>query len=139
MDFKLRTSAIESAGGVELSESRLSELADALHAPDPIGRRKSLRVPVEGFVTIVPALSGHGAEAHRVGVYDLSRTGIAIVDAHPMDEGARFNVRFSRQSGDPIELLCTARHSRRQGDAFITGCEFGVSWLDALGAAVNPA
>jgi hypothetical protein len=38
----------------------------------------------------------------------------------------------------PIEVLCTARHSRRQGEAYITGAEFGVSWLSALGAAVSP-
>lgn len=126
-------------GGVDLSERKLHEIADALHGPDPLGRRTALRVPVEGFVTIVPLTPGGGrADARRVGVYDLSRSGIAVVDEEPIETGAQFNVQIARESGLPIELLCTARHSRRQGEAYITGAEFGVSWLSALGAAVAP-
>jgi hypothetical protein len=126
-------------GGIELSEKRLREIADALHGPDPMGRRNALRLAVEGFVTIKPVRPGdRGALAKRVGVYDLSRTGIAVVDDQPIPAGAKFNVVVSRAVGGPIELLCTARHSRRQGDAYITGAEFGVSWLAALGAAVAP-
>jgi PilZ domain len=125
-------------GGIELSEKRLRELAELLHGDDPVGRRAALRVPVEGFVTIQPL--GHGGERSslRVGVYDLSRSGIAIVAAQPLAPGSKFNVLFTREDAAPIELLCTARHSRRQGDAYITGAEFGVSWLSALGAAVAP-
>ena len=104
-----------------------------------MGRRSALRVPVEGFVTIVPLSSGAGRGSPRkVGVYDLSRSGIAIVDEQPIPSGSQFNVQFSRESGLPLEVLCTARHSRPQGDAFITGAEFGVSWLSALRAAVAP-
>ena len=126
-------------GGMELSEKRLREIADALHGPDPTGRRNALRVPVEGFVTIRPVSPGERqALSKRVGVYDLSRTGIAVVDDQPIPTGAKFNVIVTRESGAPIEVLCTARHSRRQGDAYITGAEFGVSWLAALGAAVLP-
>jgi hypothetical protein len=126
-------------GGVELSETRVSEMSDALHGDDPMGRRSALRVPVEGFVEIVPlaAAGGRGTQ-RRVGVYDLSRSGIAVVDAEPIEAGSQFNVRIARASGLPIEVLCTARHSRRQGEAYITGAEFGVSWLSALGAAVAP-
>jgi hypothetical protein len=125
--------------GVELSERKIHEMADALHGPDPLGRRTALRVPVEGFVTIVPLAPG-GARAgeRRVGVYDLSRSGIAVVDNEPIEPGSQFNVQIARDAGLPIEVLCTARHSRRQGDAYITGAEFGVSWLSALGAAVAP-
>lgn len=123
-------------GGIELSEKRLRELAELLHGDDPIGRRAALRVPVEGFVNIKPL--GHGGSLLRVGVYDLSRSGIAIVAEQPLAPGSRFNVLFAREDAPPIELLCTARHSRRQGDAYITGAEFGVSWLSALGAAVAP-
>ena len=32
---------------------------------------------------------------------------------------------FAREDGPPIELLCTARHARKQGEAYITGAEFG--------------
>jgi hypothetical protein len=127
-------------GGVELSERKLNEMADALHGPDPLGRRTALRVPVEGFVTIVPLTPGGGrADERRVGVYDLSRSGIAVVDNEPIEPGAQFNVQIARESGLPIEVLCTARHTRRQGEAYITGAEFGVSWLAAVSAVVAPA
>ena len=132
--------AAERPAGAELSESKLRELADALHGPDPVGRRNALRVPVEGFVTIAPLPAAGAAEAtpRFVGVYDLSRTGIALVDQEPIPAGTQFNVRFARDAGLPIEVLCTARHSRKQGEAYITGCEFGVSWLAALSLAVTP-
>ena len=127
-------------GGVELSERKLNEMAAALHGPDPLGRRTALRVPVEGFVTIVPLAPGGGGrgDQRRVGVYDLSRSGIAVVDIEPIEPGAQFNIQIARESGLPIEVMCTAKHSRRHGDAYITGAEFGVSWLSALGAAVAP-
>ena len=124
--------------GVELSEKKLRELSQLLHAPDPTGRRSALRVPVEGFVTIQPIGPRGTMPSIRVGVYDLSRTGIAIVAEQPIPPGGKFNVRFAREDGPPIELLCTARHARRQGEAYITGAEFGVSWLSALGAVVAP-
>ena len=126
-------------GGVELSARKLREMSAALHGPDPMGRRTALRVPVEGFVTIVPLTPGGGrAPERRVGVYDLSRSGIAVVAGEPMEAGSQFNVQIARESGLPIEVLCTARHTRRHGEAYITGAEFGVSWLSALGAAVAP-
>lgn len=124
---------------VELSESRLREIASIIHGNDPFGRRSSLRVPVQGFVHIA-AVSGSGAasqDQRRVGVYDLSQTGVAVVDAHPMTPGTKFKIFFPRDTGPAIELLCTARHSRKQGDeAYVTGAEFGASWMSALGAAI---
>ena len=122
-----------------MSERKIHEISAALHGDDPMGRRTALRVPVEGFVTIVPLTPGGGQAAQRrVGVYDLSRSGIAVVDAEPIEAGSQFNIQIARESGMPVEVLCTARHSRRQGEAYITGAEFGVSWLSALGAAVAP-
>jgi hypothetical protein len=121
---------------IELSEKKLRELSAVLHGPDPTGRRAALRVAVEGFVTIKPL--GHGTPSLRVGVYDLSRTGIALVAPQPIPPGGKFNVLFVRETGAPIEILCTARHSRKEGDGYITGAEFGVSWLSALGAAIAP-
>ena len=125
---------------IELSEKKLRELSAILEGPDAGGpsggRRAALRVPVEGYVTIKPL--GHGAPSIRVGVFDLSRTGIALVAPEPIPPGGKFNVLFTRDEGPPIEILCTARHSRQQGDAYITGAEFGVSWLSALGAKLAP-
>jgi hypothetical protein len=126
---------------VELSEKKLRELSELLQGSDTTdafaGRRAALRIPVEGFVTIKPL--GHGAPSLRVGVYDLSRTGIALVTPEPIPPGGKFNVLFTREAGPPIQILCTAKHSRPQGDAYITGAEFGVSWLSALGAKIASA
>jgi hypothetical protein len=122
----------------ELSETKLKELSTLLHGPDPMGRRNALRIPVEGFVAMTPLAPGAPPERRRVGVYDLSRTGIALVDDEPIPAGSKFDLHFAREDGTEIELLCTARHARKQGEAWITGAEFGVSWLAALGASVLP-
>src|SRR3954470_8858154 len=116
--------------GVEISEARLGEMIASVQAAgDDVGLlRKALRVPVEGFARIQPLSS---REQRAVGVYDLSRTGIAIVDSEPMAAGQQFKVLFSRPDKRPIEVMCSARHTRRHGDAFIIGAEFGVSWLSA--------
>ena len=128
------------AEAVELSEKKLRAMVEALQGADPFGRRGALRVPVAGYVTIVPLTAGgKKAQPRRVGVYDLSRSGIAVVDEEPMPAGSRFDVQFAREAGLPIEVLCTARHSRRQGEAYIIGAEFGVPWMAALGAAVTPS
>jgi hypothetical protein len=95
--------------------------------------RRAMRVPVEGFARIAPL---GGGEQRMVGVYDMSRTGIAIVDTEPMPSGRNFKVLFARPDKRPIEVMCSARHSRAQGDAFIIGAEFGVSWLSAVSAAM---
>jgi hypothetical protein len=123
---------------IELSEKSLRQLAGILHGRDPFGKRSALRVPVEGFVQIVPvSSSGASGELRRVGVYDLSQSGIAIVDKQAMPPGMKFKVMFPRDTGPAIEVICTARHTRRQGEeAYITGAQFGASWMSALGAAV---
>ena len=138
----MRNPFAQEESSLALSEKKLAALVAALQsgAADPFGRRTALRVPVAGFANIVP-LSGDArerGERRRVGVYDLSRSGIAVVADEPMPDGTQFNVQFERESGLAIEVMCTARHSRRQGEAFIIGAEFGVSWIDALGAAVAP-
>lgn len=123
-------------GGVELSEEKLRQLAAALHGPDPFGRRSALRIPVEGFVTMAPIPPANDMTPRQVGVYDLSRTGIALVNPEPIPAGSKFNLLFPRGGTLPIEVLCTVRHCRREGGAHIVGAEFGVSWLSALTAAM---
>jgi hypothetical protein len=120
----------------EISEKKLDEIITVVQAAGEVvgSRRACLRVPVEGFARI-ERLGARG-EQHVVGVYDISRSGIAVVDAEPMVIGEQFNVLFVRENKRPIEVMCTARHSRRQGDAYIIGAEFGVSWLSAMSAAM---
>ena len=121
--------------GVEISEKKLGEIIAAVQsAGDDVGpRRACLRVPVEGFARMQrPGERGQQV----VGVYDVSRNGIAIVDGEPMKAGEQFNVLFMREERRPIEVMCTVRHCRPQGDAYIIGAEFGVSWLSAMSAAM---
>ncbi len=71
-------------------------------------------------------------------VYDLSRTGVAIIHLDPMDADRQFNMLIPREDRRPIEVLCFVRHCRAQGDGYLIGAQFGVSWLSAVGAAVIP-
>jgi hypothetical protein len=134
-----RTAVVPTAhapAGVEISENKLAEMIASVHAAGEEAGviRRAMRVPVEGFARIAPLGSGH---QRVVGIYDMSRTGIAIVDAQPIPPGQQFNVLFARTDKRPIEVMCSARHSRQQGDAFIIGAEFGVSWLSAISAAMR--
>jgi hypothetical protein len=124
--------------GVEISEAKLSEMIALVQAAgEQVGPiRRAMRVPVEGFARIQPLGTRGSPQQRVVGVYDMSRTGIAIVDSEPMPSGQQFNVLFSRPDKRPIEVMCSARHSRREGEAFIIGAEFGVSWLSAVSAAM---
>jgi hypothetical protein len=125
--------------GVELTEERLTKMIDALHATaDSMDRRTALRLPIEGFVDVALLTPGADPVSRRVAVYDLSRTGVAIIDVEPMAPGRQFNMLIPREHRRPIEVLCLARHCRPQGDGYVIGAQFGVSWLSAVGAAVIP-
>ena len=125
--------------GVELTEERLSKMIDALHATaDPVDRRTALRLPVEGYVDIELLTPGARPQSRRVAVYDLSRTGVAIIDVEPLEMNRQFNMLIPRENRRPIEVLCLARHCRPQGDGYIVGAQFGVSWLSAVGATLIP-
>jgi len=125
--------------GVELTEERLSKMIDALHATaDPVDRRTAMRLPVEGYGDIELLTPGARPQSRRVAVYDLSRTGVAIIDLEPMESGRQFNMLIPRENRRPIEVLCLARHCRPQGDGYIVGAQFGVSWLSAVGATLIP-
>ena len=126
--------------GVALTEEKLAKMIDALHATaEQSDRRTALRLPVEGWVEIQLVTPGADPESRRVPVYDLSRTGVAIIDLDPMEVGRQFNLMIPRGEGRrPIEVLCVARHCRSQGEGYIIGAQFGVSWLSALGATLIP-
>ena len=71
--------------GVELTEERLAKMIDALHATaDPADRRGALRLPIKGFVDIALVTPGATPVTRRVAVYDISRTGVAIIDVEPL-------------------------------------------------------
>ena len=89
--------------GFELTEERLAKMIDALHATADVGdRRTALRLPVEGFVDIALVTPGAAPQSRRVAVYDLSRTGVAVIDLEPMDLGRQFNMLIPRADRRPI-------------------------------------
>lgn len=113
--------------GVELTEEKLAKMIDALHATaDPMDRRTALRMPVEGYVDVELVTPGAAPQSRRVAVYDLSRTGVAIIDLDPMVSGRQFNMLIPREDRRPIEVLCLVRHCRAQGDGYLIGAQFGV-------------
>ena len=126
--------------GVELTEERLAKMIDALHATaDPSDRRTALRLPVEGYVDIALVTPGATPQVRRVAVYDLSRTGVGIIDLEPMELGRQFNMLIPRPDRRPLEVLCLVRHCRPEGVGYLVGAQFGVSWLSAVGARLIPA
>ena len=125
--------------GVQLTEEKLARMIEALHATaDPMDRRTALRLPVEGYVEIALVTPGANPETRRVPVYDLSRTGVAIIDLDPIEMGRQFDLMIPREDRRPIEVLCVARHCRPHGDGYVIGAQFGVSWLSAVGAILIP-
>src|SRR5688500_8412793 len=104
--------------GVEISEAMLSEMIASVQAAgEDVGViRRAMRVPVEGFARMQPLGGGGGGSGSGsgsrqpprvVGIYDMSRTGMAIVDAERMPPGRQFNVVFPREDKRPIEVMCT--------------------------------
>jgi hypothetical protein len=119
---------------LELSDRKLAEVIAAIHAaqPDPMGRRVSPRVRVQGMVKLIPMRAASREDARLVGVYDVSRNGISIIDAEPLEAGRQFNLHIARESRRPIEMLCTSRHCRALDGNFLIGAEYGVSALGAV-------
>ena len=126
---------------VELSEDRVRELADAIEsAPDPADDRRlgGVRVPARDHVRLVPFNAGGGGPSRLVEVRDVSRTGIALVLAEPMDEGQTFDLKLPRAGGRAQDVLCTVRHCRPDGRGrFVVGAKFGTDWLNTLAATMS--
>ena len=129
------------AGGVEISEKKLSELIDAIEVastPNDERRRVAARLPAHGTVLLAPVGPGSTEPLREVRVYDVSRFGVAVLDHDPMPSGAQFNLLVPREGRRPLEMLCTVRHSRPMGDAHVIGAQYGASWLSTVAALVNP-
>lgn len=126
---------------VELSEDRLTDLVEAIYGADPEqgGQRRETRVRAGGIVQVLPLSDAGPGEAVRAEVWDVSRSGIAVLLPRPMEPGAHFELRVPRADHPAIELLCTARHTRRHGDRLhLVGASFGTNWLNALAAMMQP-
>ncbi len=125
---------------LQLSAHRLAKVIRALNAErdEQSLARLSPRIRLRGSVMMLPLGRSTTADARFVGVYDISRAGVAIVDQLPVAIGTQFKMLIPRRLRRPIEVLCTVRHCRASDGAFIIGAEYGVSWLETLGALVRP-
>src|SRR5438876_4399377 len=125
---RVEHSAQDLPPAVELSDATLAELVATLDLPgdDQIGKRQDSRLRVRGQVMITP-LKADGAQSPRqVSVYDISRSGIAIVDDRPMEREEQFTVLLPRiASQNPVEMICTARHTRPLNGQFVIGARYG--------------
>ena len=131
---------------MELSERKLEKVIkaiDALRCEPDVSRptdiaRLSPRLTVQASVTMLPFAHGRTGQAREVGVYDISGSGVAVIDSQPMAMGTQFKLLIPRRLRRPIEVLCTVRHCRQSEGGFILGAEYGVSWLETLGTLVGP-
>src|SRR5438876_1104357 len=97
---------------MELSDQTLAGLLAALDSTSDglVGRRQNSRLRIQGQV-MMTLLDSIGNPAPRsVGIYDVSRSGIAIIDDQPMEEGQQFSILLPRIGQSAVELICTARH-----------------------------
>src|SRR5688500_14344321 len=130
------------AGGVEISEKKLSELIDAIEVastPNDERRRVAARLPAHGTVLLAPVNPGSTERPREVRVYDVSRFGVAVLDDLPIATGTQINLLVPRDGRRPLEMLCTVRHSRPLQGAHVIGAQFGASWLATVATLVNPA
>lgn len=123
-----------------LSERLLQQMIDALQTtlPHQQGLRRWPRLSLEGFLTLKPLGAAERGNARQVGVYDISRTGVAVVDDRPAFAGEQFALQIPRKMRRAIEVLCTVRNCRGERGAFIIGAEYGTSCLDAMNAMLLP-
>jgi hypothetical protein len=67
-------------------------------------------------------------------VRDASADGLSVLSPLPLDPGesVRLTLRPARHEAKAIEVLCTIRWSRPEGDQYVLGCALGVRWDHSL-------
>jgi hypothetical protein len=130
----------ESSGtpDLEISDSTLAELVGALELlpDDQIGRREASRLRLRSQVMMTPLAAPSSQRTRQVSIYDISRGGIAIIDEQQMQPGEQFSVLLPRLSAHPIEMICTVRHCRALGGAFVIGASYGSGRRDPVAGSV---
>jgi hypothetical protein len=123
-----------------ISERQLQQMIDALQKtmPHRQGLRHWPRLSLEGYVTIQPLGAAERENPREVGVYDISRTGVAVVDERPASPGEQFALQIVRRLHRPLEVLCTVRNCRSERGSYVIGAEYGTSSLDAMNALIMP-
>lgn len=86
-------------------------------------RRQYPRVRAgNGLVATVGPMGGEGVRLEAA-VWDLSRTGMAVVTKERVRAGDRVVVEFSL-GGRPVRATCRVANCRRAGKGFVVGLEF---------------
>ncbi len=129
-----------STSSVELSERKLEKVLNALSLPvrEAESDRVVRRVRVQAVVKFQPFLHGRYGRARSAKIHDISAEGVAVILNRPAPIGMQFKLLVPRRFRRSIEVLCTVRHCRAEGERFIVGAEYGVSWLETVGALIGP-
>lgn len=117
---------------MQISSEMFRSIVRSVRAdPDDRGLRKAGRVGVSGRAVIVP-MDRPETVPVIVKVRDVSPKGIGILFDRPMNVGARFLLRLTRDSGGADEtILChVMRWSPVAADLF----NIGATFADAIGA-----
>ena len=114
---------------MELSAEQFAEIVEHLNGTPPsagtIEQRRAARVDRETTLTIVPVAGGSAGVEAVVMVKNLSSRGLGFLRDQRMKSGSQFVVRLARESGPPVELLCTVVHVKQAGAGMWShGAEF---------------
>jgi hypothetical protein len=114
---------------IELTADQLGQLSAVLrlagsHAA-PSERRRTPRLDVRGSVAISLVNDGDSGPTIAVRLRDLSPRGVALLHTQPLAPGQQFVLTLQRDQGPPVQILCTAVHSRAgKGRLHTIGAEF---------------
>ena len=114
---------------IELSADQLGQLSALLRLAGsravPSERRRTPRMDVRASVAIALVVDGDSGPTIAVRIRDLSPRGVAVLHTAPMPVGQQFVLTMQRQEGPPVQILCTAVHSRPgKGRLHTIGAEF---------------
>jgi hypothetical protein len=114
---------------IELSADQLGQLSAVLRLAGsrsvPSERRRTPRLDVRASVSVAMVNDGDSGPAVPMRIRDLSPRGVALLHTEPMNPGQQFVLTLQRSDGPPVQILCTAVHSRPgKGRLHTIGAEF---------------
>jgi hypothetical protein len=107
MDFQLQP---------ELFTEVLSQMPSLLTKKELVEKRKAVRVPLEGKVSLWRVENGVSCGHRTVLSRDLSCTGIGVLGSQAMESGQQAVARLSRQGSKSLWILCRVVFSRQLAD-----------------------
>lgn len=115
-------------------------------------RRTRLRRRLETTATVRLISPGGAGACKEASVVDVSRDGIALRVAEPMDSGKSVSLQINppgvprppatlpgKEAEEPIFILAVVRYCRPEDGSYILGCSFGAEWAATLAGELFPA